>query len=143
MSIRQSVKTVLNDMLLKNIHTKVKIVHEAIPELFLEHIGDQQQQFSPRDIIGSVAGKEIIAKLIEKLVEKISGNAYDAVVNFFKARATGLKQAQAQPQDGVTIKLAWTKITGMATIRTVINAIRGNLSLGNLSDLTIPSLLRT
>jgi hypothetical protein len=135
-SIRQSVKNVLNDILVKNIATKVKIVHEAIPELFLEHYPGQQENFAP---LASM-GKEIISKLVEKLVEKLSTAAYEAVVNFFKARAAEFKEAQAQPQDGVTVKLTWNNIPGMSTIRTVINAIRGNLSIGNLTDLAIPSL---
>lgn len=138
MNIRQSVKSVLNDILIKNVQSKVKIVHEAVPEMYLESIVDQQQ-FEPMAILGKVAGKDIIAKLVQQLIEKIAGKAYDSVVAFFKARAAEFKQAQAQPQDGVTIKLAWTKVGGMSAIRTVINAIRGNLSLGSLSDLSIPS----
>lgn len=139
-SIRQSVKNVLNDILVKNIASKVKIVHEAFPELYLENINDQQEQFAPLAALGKMAGKELIAKIIEKLVEKISTQAYEAVVNFFKARAAEFKEAQAQPQDGVTVKLTWQNIPGMSAIRTVINAVRGNLSVGNLTDLAVPSL---
>ena len=138
-SIRQSVKNVLNDILIKNIPSKVKIVHEALPELYLENINDQQEQFAPLAALGKMAGKEIISKLVEKLIDKITTVAYDAVTNFFKARAAEFKEAQAQPQDGVTIKITWNNIAGMSAIRTVINAIRGNLSIGNLTDLTIPS----
>lgn len=138
-SIRQSVKTVLNDMLIKNIQSKVKIVHEAIPELYLENISDHQEQFAPMDMLGKLAGKEIITKLVEQLIEKISEKAYHALVNFFKARAVEFKEAQAKPQDGVTVKLTWSNISGMSAIRTVINAIRGKFSVGNLSDLSIPS----
>jgi hypothetical protein len=137
-TIRQSIKTVLQDMLLKNIQSKVKIVHEAVPEGYLENIGDQQQ-FAPLDILGKVAGKEIISKLVGQVIEKIAGKAYDSVAGFFKARAAEFKEAQAQPQDGVTIKLTWSNVAGMSAIRTVINAIRGNLSIGNLSGLTMPS----
>lgn len=139
-SIRQSVKNVLNDILIKNIATKVKIVHEAVPELYLEHYSDQQEQFAPLAALGATAGKEIISKLIEKLIEKISTEAYNAVVSFFKARAAEFKNAQAQPQDGVTVKLTWSNIGGMSAIRAIINAIRGNLSMGNLTDLTLPNL---
>lgn len=139
-SIRQSVKTVLNDMLLKNISTKVKIVHEALPELYLEHYEDRQEQFNPVNALGKLAGKGIISKLVEALTEKVSSKAYEAVVNFFKARAAEFKEAQAQPQDGVTIKLTWSNVSGMKAIRTIINAVRGDLSIGNLSDLNLPSL---
>jgi hypothetical protein len=139
LSIRQSVKTLLNNILVKNISTKVKLVHEAMPELFLENY-PEQEKFTPFESLGKAAGKEIIGKLVEKLVEKISSVAYEAVANFFKARAAEFKQAQAEPQDGVTIKLTWNNIAGMSTIRTIINAIRGNLSVGNLTDLSLPSL---
>ncbi len=139
LSIRQSVKNVLNDILIKNIASKVKIVHEALPELYLENINDQQEQFAPLAALGKMAGKEIIAGLIEKLVDKISTLAYEALVNFFKARTAEFKEAQAKPQDGVTVKITWNNIPGMTTIRAVINAVRGNLSIGNLTDLALPS----
>ena len=139
-SIRQSVKTILNDMLLKNISTKVKIVHEALPELYMEHYEDRQEQFAPFDALGKIAGKEIISKLVAILTEKVSSKAYEAVVNFFKARAAEFKEAQMQPQDGVTVKLTWSNVPGMSAIRTIINAVRGDLSIGNLSNLSVPSL---
>lgn len=91
-------------------------------------------------MLGKVAGKEMIGKLVEALTEKLSGKAYDAVAAFFRARAAEFKTAQAAPQDGVTIKLAWTNVQGMSAIRTIIGAIRGNLSLGNLSDLSFPNI---
>ena len=65
--------------------------------------------------------------------------AYIAVVNFFKARAAEFKTAQAQPQDGVTIKIIWKNVSGMSTIRSIINAIKGKLSVGNLSELSLPN----
>jgi hypothetical protein len=132
------VKTVLNDILVNNVQSKVKIVHESIPELYLENMNDQQEQFAPFDMLGKIAGKEMISKLVAKLIDKIAAEAYAAVGKFFKERAVEFKNAQAQPQDGVTIKLVWSNIKGISAIRTVINAIRGNLSIGNLSDLSIP-----
>ncbi len=140
LSIRQAVKSVLNGILVKNVSSKVKIVHEAMPEMYLENIDEREEQFAPLNVLGKIAGKGLLAKLFEKLVEKISNQAYNAVINFFKARATEFKSAQAQPQDGVTLKLTWSKIPGMSTIRTLINAIRGNVSVGNLSGLSIPNL---
>jgi hypothetical protein len=138
--LRNSVKNVLNDMLLRNITSKVKIVHESFPELFLEHHAERVEQFSLGDVIGSITGKEVIAKLVQKLVEKISDLAYRSLGNYFKARAAEFKQAQAQPQDGVTIKLTWKNVQGMSSIRAVINAVKGQLSLGSLSALSLPSL---
>jgi hypothetical protein len=125
-------------MLLKNVSSKVKIVHEAFPELYLENYEERIEQFSLSNALGSIAGKEVISKLVEKLVEKISDIAYQSLGNYFKARAAEFKAAQAEPQDGVTIKLIWKNIQGMAAIRAVINAVRGNLSLSNLSGLSLP-----
>jgi hypothetical protein len=138
--IRHSVKTILNDMLLKNVSSKVKIVHEAFPELYLENYEERIEQFSLANALGSIAGKEVISKLVEKLVEKISDIAYQSLGNYFKARAAEFKAAQAEPQDGVTIKLIWKNIQGMSAIRSVINAVKGNLSLSNLSGLSLPSI---
>jgi hypothetical protein len=145
-TIRQSVKNVLHGMLSKNITNKVKIVHEAVPELYLEHIGEQEDE----SVLGSLAkrvggivlggGKSILTTIIKQLVEKISGHAYQALATFFKARGAEFKKAQAEPQDGVTIKIKWTNVQGMAAIRTVISAIRGKLSLGNISDLALPNI---
>jgi hypothetical protein len=137
--IRNSVKKVLNEMLLKNVGSKVKIIHEAFPEMFLENYSERIEQYSLGDVVGGIAGKEMIAKLVEKLVEKVSELAYQSLGNYFKARAGEFKTAQAQPQDGVTVKISWKNVQGMNAIRSVINAIRGKLSLDTLSGLTLPS----
>jgi len=145
-SIRHAVKNVLNGMLLKNVSNKVKIIHEAVPEKYLEYINDGEGESSLASIaksIGGIAlggGKQILTGIIEKLVEQLSERAYKALANFFKARAAEFKQAQAQPQDGVTVRIVWTNIQGMSTIRTVINAIRGKLSLGSIADLALPNI---
>ncbi|MBD0375878.1 MAG: hypothetical protein ICV51_09645, partial [Flavisolibacter sp.] len=143
LSIRQSVKNVLHEILLNNIDNKVKIIHEALPEMYLEYYNDPQEHFAGWDKAVGVAlnaGKEVVTTIIEKLIEKLSEVAYQALANFFKARAAEFKQAQAEPADGVTVKIIWTNIPGMSAIRSVINAIRGKLPVGNLSDLTLPSI---
>ena len=139
MGLRQSIKNLLNDMLLKNVSGKVKIVHEAVPELYLENFSSEEENVSATDVVGKLAGKEVIKKLVEKIIDKISSLAYNALGSFFKSRAAEFKQAQAQPQDGVTVKLVWKNVSGMSSIRTAINAIRGDWSVGNLSDLSLPS----
>ncbi len=134
-SIRQSVKKVLNDILVNNVSTKVKIVHEAIPGLYLD-----REDAVPGGDLGKVAGNELISKLVEKMIDQIAADAYEAVVKFFKERANEFKEAQAQPQDGVTIKLMWNNVAGMSTLRKVIGAIKGDQPIGNLSDLSLPNL---
>lgn len=147
MNIRQSVKNVLNDMLLKNVGNKVKIIHEAMPEMFLEYYNDQQEQFSPLNAIGQAIkgislnpGKELLTKIIEKLTDKLAGLANEAIANHFKTRAAEFKKAQAEPQDGVTVGIIWKNIQGMASVKSIIHAIRGKLSIPNLSDLSLPNL---
>jgi len=138
MKIRQSIKQVMHNMLMSNIVSKVKIIHEAVPELYLENFGGESEGFSITDVVGNLAGKEVIKKLVEKLVDELSQMAYEAMGSLFKSRAAEFKKAQEQPQDGVTIKLIWKNVSGMSAIRTLINAVRGNLSIGNLTNLTLP-----
>lgn len=141
LSLRYSVRNVLNDLLIKNVGSKVKLVHEAVPEMYLENT--REEQFAPLAALGSIAvsaGKEVLVKLVQKLIEKISEMAYQALVNYFKARAAEFKQFQAEPADGVTVKIIWINIPGMSAIRAVINAVKGNLSVGNLADLVLPNI---
>lgn len=145
-TIRHAVRNVLNGILIKNVGNKVKIIHEAVPELYLEFVGEYEDE-SPLAALAKTAGgivlgggKEILTKIIGQLVEKLSEHAYQAVANFFKGRAAEFKEAQAQPQDGVTVKITWSNIQGMSAIRNVINAIRGKNPLGNISDMTLPNI---
>jgi polyhydroxyalkanoate synthesis regulator protein len=133
-------------MLKNNVGNKVKIIHEAMPEMFLENYTDQQEQFSFGNVtkaIGNISlntGKELLTKLVEKLINKLSALANDAIANYFKSRAAEFKQAQAEPQDGITVQIIWMNIQGMASVKAVINAIRGNLSIPNLADLSLPNI---
>jgi len=140
-NIRNSVRKVLNDLLVKNVSHKVKIIHEALPEMYLDNV--KEENFAPLESLGSIAlnaGKGILTKIIEKVIERISEPAYNSVLNYFKTRAAEFKQAQSLPDDGVTIKIVWMNIPGMSAIRSVINAIRGNLSIGKITDLSIPNI---
>ena len=143
-TIKNAVKNVLNGMLIKNVSNKVKIIHEAVPELYLEYLSDGEDSplASLAKTVGGIAvngGKEILKKIIEQLVEKLSEHAYQAVANFFKGRAAEFKEAQAQPQDGVTVKITWSNIQGMSAVRSVINAIQGKNPVG-ISDLSLPNI---
>ncbi len=145
-SIQYSIRHMLHGILLRNIGSKVKIVHEALPELFQENVDEKQEQFSWSSIGSSLrsvainAGKEILHKLVEKVTNKISDGAYLAVVNYFKTRVKEFIAAQSAPQDGVTISVVWTNIPGMAGLGAIINAVQGNFSLGSISELSLPSL---
>ncbi len=142
LTIRHSVRNVLNDLLIKNVSNKVKIIHEAVPELYLENVPEENLSpaLAAAGAFAAKAAKDLLVKLIEKLIVKISELAYQAVVNYFKARAAEFKQMQAEPEDGVTIKIIWVNIPGMSQLRAIINAVRGQMSVGNLADLVLPSI---
>jgi hypothetical protein len=133
--LKNSVRGILKDILIKNITSKVKIVHEAFPEMFIERYRDQQE-------IGNVLGsaKTILTSLITKLIDKIAGRVFDQIKDYFKARAEEFKRAQAEPEDGVTISVKWRNVAGLSALKTAISAIRGNLSLGSLTQLSAPNL---
>jgi len=133
--IRNSVRDVLNNILIKDIGNKVKIIHEAVPELYLNNYtpeNENSENFLP------AIGKAVLTKLIEELTKKIVDAAYDAVVKFLKARAIEFINAQNDPNDGVTIKIIWNNISGMNTIKAIINAVKNKLSIGDLTNLVIP-----
>ncbi|HVO73924.1 MAG TPA: hypothetical protein VMT35_07870, partial [Ignavibacteriaceae bacterium] len=139
--IRNSVRKVLNDLLIKNVCHKVKIIHEAMPELYIDNVSEEN--FTPWESVKSMVlntGKEILKKIIEKIMAKISEPAYKAVLTYFKTRAAEFKHAQSLPDDGVTVKIMWLNVPGMSAIRAVIKAVKGNLSLGKISDLSIPNI---
>jgi hypothetical protein len=139
MTIRNSLRNVLHGMLLRNIGSKVKIIHEMVPELYLENIANENQQ----ETLGGIAlnaGKMVLGKIIDKLVNKLADVALKGIVNYFKARAAEFKQAQSTVHDGVTMKIIWVNVPGMSGIRALINAIRGKMSVGNLADLALPNI---
>jgi len=146
-SVKYSVRNVLHSILIRNVGSKVKIIHEAMPELFMDNYADKQEAFwgaigSAITGAASTVGKEMLQKLIEKLVTYISEAAYNAVVNYFRTRKNEFLAAQAAPQDGVTIKLVWFNIQSMQAISTVINAFKGRLTVGNIADMATIAIPR-
>ncbi|MCY7362772.1 MAG: hypothetical protein LH629_12010, partial [Ignavibacteria bacterium] len=144
-NIRYSIKNILHGILVRNIESKVKIVHESMPEMFLEHSNDNQEQFLSgigKQIGGFAlsAAKDAIKNIVEKLINKIADLAYNAVINYFKTRVSELISEQSKPQDGVTIKIIWFNVPGMSAISAILNVYKGRLSLGNITDLVLPSL---
>lgn len=131
--IKAVLHDVLHNALIKNIGSKVKIIHEAIPELYLDNYIQSESK-------GGGLGKDIMMKVIEKLIEKLVAVAFDAVGAFFKARAAEFIKAQAEPADGVTVKLRFFNIPGLSQVSAIINGLRGTLSIGNVLDFAIPSI---
>jgi hypothetical protein len=132
-SIRISLRETLHNILLKNVGSKVKIVHESVPELYLQHIPESEE------FMGSI-GKIALEKLVEKLTEKFVDAAYDGVKGFFKARVGEFKDALSKPDDGVTIQIIWQNVPGMTQLRSVIALIRGEGSIGDLANISMPTL---
>jgi hypothetical protein len=146
MSVKYSIRTVLLGILTHNIGSKVKIIHEAMPELFMENYSDNQEQFAMGSL-GSVIrnsalnpARELIHNIIEKLINKISDVAYQTVINYFKARVNEFIAAQSAPQDGVTIKIIWVNVPGISGLSSVISALRGKLSVSNFAGMLMPKL---
>jgi hypothetical protein len=131
-AVRNAMQGNLVKALLKNIKSKVKIVHEAVPELYLKNIPEQE------DFLGSLKTFGL-RKIVGKLVEKILGSSAGKVKSLFKERAKEFSDALAQPDDGVTIRVSWSNVAGMSAIRGVIKALRDG-SLSGFKDLSVPEL---
>jgi hypothetical protein len=138
MTIRGSLRNTLHGILIRNIPNKVKIVHEMVPELYLESVAGEQENETGG--ISLNAGKAFLSRIIDRLINRLLKLAIKGVTNYFKTRATEFRKAQASGRDGVTMKIIWVNIQGMSAIRTVINAIRGKLALGNVSSLALPNI---
>jgi hypothetical protein len=140
--IKNSVKTVFNDILTNHISSKVKIIHEAMPEMYLE-AEDKHDHFSLKDLgktIGNTIGKEAIKKVVEGITSLASSKAYEVVLAFLKTRSKEFVAAQAEPQDGVTITILWKNVPGMALLKSLLSAIKGGGGIPNLSDITLPKI---
>jgi len=140
-SIKNSVKNVLNTLLKSNISDKVKIIHESVPEMYLELEAADHDHFINFIDIGRNIGSDVVSKIVQKITETISLRAYEAVVNYLKSRPTAFIDAQNQPQDGVTLSISWKNMHGMSVVKSAISAIKGKGSLPHLSDLKIPSFV--
>jgi hypothetical protein len=132
--IRYAVQYVMEDILIKNLHNKVKIIHEAFPEMYLENYYEYDQPGA------ALSTGQVLTGLVENLCVRLSGLAFHAVRDYFKSRAAEFKRAQAQPEDGVTIRITWMNIAGMAAVKRLFDAIRNNRSLDNLNDVRQPNL---
>lgn len=131
--IRYAVKNVMREILLQNITTKVKIIHESFPELFLENYDEETTGQMPGP------GKQLLTSLVNTLCDRLSGIAYASMLNYFKTGAADFKNAQSQPADGVTVKLTWSNIAGMSALKSLVGAIKGNMPLGKIKDVGIPA----
>jgi hypothetical protein len=132
-AIRQTLRSTLSKILLNQVASKVKIIHESVPELYLQNVPSTDQ------FVGAL-GKVALEKIVEKATEKFVDAAHDAVRSFFKAGAAEFKEALAKPEDGVTIRVTWTNVPGMAQIKSMIRLIRGEGALGDLKNISFPSV---
>jgi hypothetical protein len=69
---------VLHGILIKNVGNKVKIIHEALPELYLEHVTDEEGESVLASLAKTAGGivvngsKEILSRIIKELVRTSS-----------------------------------------------------------------------
>ncbi len=137
-NLKKSIQTVFEDILKNHVSSKVKIIHEALPDLYLEG-EEMHDHFSFKDV-GKLVGDTAIKKIVESLTNLMSSKAYDSLMQFLKSRTAEFAKAQAEPQDGVTITLVWKDIVGLSMIKSVISAIKGEGKFPDLKDLTLPKL---
>ncbi|MBK8518774.1 MAG: hypothetical protein IPL55_21575 [Saprospiraceae bacterium] len=122
-----------------NISSKVKIIHEAMPELYLEYESEIEENFNAKKLLGDVLGGSLVKNVMQKLTELMASKAFQAVLSFFKSRGKEYVDAQAQPADGVTICVEWKDVHGLVIIKSLISAVKGNGSLPSLKDLKLPT----
>ena len=138
-TIKNSINDVFQDIVKNNISSKVKIIHEAMPELYLEHESEIEENFNAKKLLGNVLGGTLIKNVIQKLTELMSSKAFQAVLSFFKSRGREFVDAQAQPADGVTISVEWKDVQGLGIIKSIISAVKGNGSLPSLKEIKLPT----
>ncbi|MGC1240489.1 MAG: hypothetical protein WA874_02825 [Chryseosolibacter sp.] len=139
MRIRSLIHNTLHNSLIKNIRSNVKIIHETMPELYLENSPDGSPQ-SQMESEGGGIGKAILEKVLTKVIDKLVDAAFEGVKVFFKTRAAEFIAAQANPADGVTVKVWFTGVPGMAQVSAIISGLKGTLSIGNVFDFIMPSV---
>ncbi|MBL0026971.1 MAG: hypothetical protein IPO98_19165 [Saprospiraceae bacterium] len=52
-----------------NISSKVKIIHEAMPELYLEYESEIEENFNAKKLLGDVLGGSLVKNVMQKLTE--------------------------------------------------------------------------
>lgn len=143
-TVREVVRDILTNTLVRNVPHKVKIIHEAVPELYLENFEPAQEQFMggvARAVGGAVVryGKAALAKIVEKLIEKFADVVRNAVVTYLRNRKQEFVSA-ATNQDGVTVKVVFSNVPVMSKLRLIISAMKGRTNLGDLADFALPAL---
>lgn len=137
-----TIYSALHDVLIKNIGSKVKLVHEAMPEMFLEKSEDLEEQNIGQigRVLGGTIGKEVLKKIMLKLITYLAKKAYQAVINYLKGKSGEFISAQSDRQDGVTIQIIWFNLPVMKQISAIVSAYKGRLSAGHIAGLVLPSL---
>jgi hypothetical protein len=131
--LRKKLKDAFKKVLIKKVGSKVKIIHEAVPEIYLDR-GIESEEF-----FGSFT-KGILRSLVKSVSKEFAEAGYKATKEFFKTRYNEFKTELAKQEDGVTIQIVWSKVSGMRQIHSVISAIRGKGSIMELRNLRFPSI---
>jgi hypothetical protein len=147
-NIRTSFRDVLSNILIRNIGSKVKLIHEAYPEMYINELEmNEQEQFAPLAVAANAAKGLLVAqlmKILEKIIQRLADFVLNAVANFFKGRKQEFLSVQRGASDGVTIKITFMGIPGMSQLRLVLKLLRDpkNTSLGDVNDfLSLPGVM--
>lgn len=138
--INKSLKNGFHSIIKNNIDSKVKIIHESVPEIYLENLESKEEQFLSLNKIASVVGKGFISKITNKLMQIVLKEGQNLLFKIFKSRSVEFKKAQAEPDDGITVKISWHNISGMSALAKMIRSIKRKQALGSLSDIAITKL---
>jgi hypothetical protein len=141
-SIETSMRNTLHGILVNHIGDKVKLIHETGPQPQTEEFLGAAVGAIGRAVSGAAGGVAVglLKSLLEKLANILLDKAVKAVENYLKARAAEFIAAQADAKDGVTVKVTFNNVPGMAAISTLIQAVKGKLTLGNIADIALPTL---
>ncbi|CAN5470804.1 hypothetical protein BH10BAC5_BH10BAC5_12450 [soil metagenome] len=110
------------------VKTKVKMIHESMPELYFENMTEENE--------GGIKGI-LIEAIVTKLVDKIIDYIFTAIENYLKARGTDFINAQKDDNYGVTVKLILSDVKGLKLIGNTVRSLRGKLSVPNIGSMNI------
>lgn len=131
--IKSNLKDAFSKVLSKRLGSKVKIIHEATPELYLDRFVEEE------NFLGNLT-KNLLRNLIKSLAKKFGMAGYKVLKTHFKTSLNDFEGELAKPNDGVTVRLVWSKISGMQQLRSLIRIIRGKKGNINIGNLELPKI---
>ncbi len=135
---RISFTDALRRVMIFEIGSKVKILKEGSFANYVYEYEDLNESFIP--VFLSSAAKAAGMKLLEGLVEKLGTLAMESITNFFKLKKDQFIAKQQLPLDGVTVKVVYHNVAGLAPISAWLGLMNRSLSVGHLTSLATMTL---